>query len=89
MLDGSGLEFLEHLVQKGCRQPQLALMSGDYSDEDLARAFRLGCALFSKPLDMAQFARWVEEAERLIPSKRTLYDWLQDGPSDSEITSHS
>ena len=87
MLDGSGIDFLERLVQKGCQQPHFALMSGDFSDEDLARASRLGCALFNKPLDMVQFTRWVKEAERLIPPKRTLHDWLESCSPDGDVSS--
>lgn len=84
MVDGNGIDFLEQLVQKGCQQSHFALMSGGFSDEDLARASRLGCTLFKKPLDMAQFARWLEEVERSIPSQRTLYNWLQNCPPDHD-----
>lgn len=87
MLDGSGVDFLEQLVRKGCRHPPLALMSGDFSGEDLARASRLGCMLFKKPLDMVQFATWVKEAEGLIPSTRALHDWLENSPA-GDIGSH-
>ena len=73
MLDDNGIDSFEQLVQKGRQRPQFALMSGDFSDEDLARASRLGCAPIKTPLDMAQFAKWLEEVERLSPSKRTFY----------------
>ena len=84
MADENGIEFLEQLIQKGCLRPQLALMSGDFSDEDLSRASRLGCALFKKPLDMVEFGKWLEEVERSIPSKRTLYNWHQTRLPDRE-----
>jgi CheY-like chemotaxis protein len=86
MVDGNGIDFLEQLVQKGCQRPQFALMSGDFSDEDLSRASRLGCALFKKPLDLAQFAKWLEEVERSIPSKRTLYNWYQNCLPDRDVS---
>jgi hypothetical protein len=75
MVNGNGIDFLEQLVQKGCKQRHFALMSGDFSDADLARASRLGCTLFKKPLDMALLMAWVEEVERSIPSGRTLFNW--------------
>jgi hypothetical protein len=75
MVDGNGIDFLEQLVQKGCKQMHLALMSGNFTETDLVRASRLHCKLFAKPLAMAQLTAWVEEVERLIPSERTLFDW--------------
>jgi hypothetical protein len=85
MVDGNGIDFVEQLVRKGCQQPHFALMSGGFSDEDLARASRLGCTLFQKPLDMVQFAKWVEEVELSIPSQRTISDWLQNCPRARDV----
>lgn len=39
----NGIDFLERLVRKGCKQRHFALMSGDFSEADLARASQLGC----------------------------------------------
>ena len=75
MVEGNGIDFLEQLVQKGCKQMHLALMSGNFTETDIIRASRLRCKLFTKPLVMAQLTAWVEEVERLIPSERTLFDW--------------
>ena len=71
----NGIDFLEGLIHKGCRQRHFALMSGHFSEPDGARASKLGCALFSKPLAMAEFTAWIEEAERSIPPHRRLFDW--------------
>ena len=71
----NGIDFLEQLMQKGCRQRNAALISGSFSEVDLARGTRLGCRLFNKPLDMKEFTAWVEEVERSIPSGRRLFDW--------------
>jgi len=75
MHGANGIDFLEGLIQKGCRQRRFALMSGDFSDADLIRASRLGCTLFDKPLDVAALTAWVEETERSIPLERKLFDW--------------
>jgi hypothetical protein len=75
MLGKNGIDFLEGLIQKGCKQRHFALMSGSFSDADLARASQLGCVPFSKPLDMALLIVWIEEAERSIPLERRLFDW--------------
>jgi CheY-like chemotaxis protein len=71
----NGIDFLEQLVQKGCRQRHFALISGKFSQTDFARASRLGCKLFHKPVDIAQLSEWIEEVEKLTPLERTLFDW--------------
>jgi len=75
MVGTNGIDFLERLIQKGCKQRHFALMSGNFSEADLARASQLGCTLFNKPLDMVQLTAWVEEVERSIPLERKLLVW--------------
>jgi CheY-like chemotaxis protein len=71
----NGIDFLETLIQKGCRQQHIALMSGNFSEDDLARAKRLGCAIFNKPIAMAALVKWIEEIEPSIPPGRKLFNW--------------
>ena len=66
MLGANGIDFVEELQTKGCRVRNIALMSGAFSERDLERAARLGCTAFPKPIDMAAFLVWVEEAERAM-----------------------
>ena len=75
MVTANGVDFIDKLIQKGCRLPNFALMSGDFSRADLDRASRIGCALFTKPVDMAALTAWVEQVERSTPPERILYDW--------------
>jgi DNA-binding response OmpR family regulator len=75
MTGENGIDFLEELFAKGCKQRQFALMSGNFSESDLMRAASLGCTVFTKPLDMNNFMAWVEKVERAIPTERSLYDW--------------
>jgi CheY-like chemotaxis protein len=77
MMGANGLDFIEELIERGCRLPNFALMSGDFSDADLDRAAELDCVLFTKPLNMEALTVWVEEVEGSIPSERILYDWSQ------------
>jgi CheY-like chemotaxis protein len=69
MLGANGIDFVEALLAQGCRVHSIALMSGAFSDEDLARTSRLNCAAFPKPLDMPAFLDWVSGVERSMPSK--------------------
>lgn len=71
----NGIDFVEQLIQKGCRQRHFALISGAFSEADYARGSKLGCKLFCKPLDMEEFTRWVEEVENSVPPALTLFDW--------------
>jgi CheY-like chemotaxis protein len=71
----NGIDYIEQLIQKGCRQRHFALMSGHFSEDDLARGPELGCKLFTKPLDMEEVKNWIEEVERTIPLERVLFDW--------------
>jgi DNA-binding response OmpR family regulator len=75
MHGSNGIDFLETLIKKGCKQRQIALMSGNFSEADLSRATRLGCTILSKPLAMAALTTWVEEIERSILPERKLFNW--------------
>jgi len=44
MLGNNGIDFIEKLIKKGCKQRHFALMSGDFTNGDRDRAARLGCA---------------------------------------------
>jgi len=71
----NGLDYIEKLVEKGCKQRHFALMSGAFSAADLLRATHLGCALFSKPIEMDALKTWVEVVEESIPPERQLHNW--------------
>jgi len=75
MIGVNGIDFVEQMIEKGCRRPYFGLMSACFSTADLVRASKLGCALFTKPLDMDRVTAWVAEVERSIPSERILVDW--------------
>jgi DNA-binding response OmpR family regulator len=70
-----GLDFVEKLLGKGCRCRHIALMSGAWSDSDIARAAELGCKLFAKPFHIGQITAWLEQVERELSPDRRLHDW--------------
>ncbi|MGB7847598.1 MAG: response regulator, partial [Candidatus Acidiferrum sp.] len=71
----NGLDYIEKLIRKGCKQQHFAVMSGAFSAADLLRGTQLGCALFSKPLAMDVLKTWVEAVEQSIPPERQLHNW--------------
>ena len=70
-----GLDFVESMIHKDCRCPRIALMSGSWSEDDIARARNLGCRLFAKPFHISQIVEWLDEVERLLSPNRRLYSW--------------
>lgn len=76
MFGTNGINWIESLIGKGCKQRNFALMSGNFTPSDLARAAKIGCALFSKPLNMDAMTAWLEAVEASISSGRILYNWV-------------
>ncbi len=58
----NGLAFLERLGGMSCLIPRdhTAIISGDWSDEDIEKAQQLGCVIFSKPCNIEQIYSWVD-----------------------------
>ena len=71
----NGLDFLEALVGKGCRNPHYAVISGQWTEATISRAKQLGCRLFAKPFDIRDITLWLEEVEASITPERKLLDW--------------
>ena len=67
-----GLDFMEALFAKQCVAPHIALMSGEWSEADEARAVRLGCQLFAKPFHLTEIDAWLTRVETLVPPDRGL-----------------
>jgi DNA-binding response OmpR family regulator len=70
----NGIDFIQHLIEKGCKSTHIALMSGSWTESDLARAVELGCKIFRKPFAFSNLLKWLEEVESKIPSERRLFD---------------
>jgi DNA-binding response OmpR family regulator len=79
MPEGAGLDFVEGLLAKGCVAPHVALMSGDWSLAAHARAVRLGCRLFQKPLEIPELFAWFSIMEAQVDPRRVLLDWRGQG----------
>jgi DNA-binding response OmpR family regulator len=71
----NGLDFLQRLIDKQCRRPQLALMSGSWTEEQMERAQHLGCKIIEKPFQLAEVIEWFDQLEKSIPPARRLFDW--------------
>ena len=72
----TGIDFLEEQIKKGCKCKHLALMSGNFSDEDISRAKSLGANIFKKPFKLKEITNWLDQIEKDIDPKRQLSDWF-------------
>jgi len=67
-----GIDFIEKQMQKGCHCRHLALMSGDYTSDDMQRVNELGLKFFQKPFDIADVFDWLDQIEQNINPHRQL-----------------
>ena len=67
-----GLDFIEKQLEKGCQCQHLALMSGDYTQDDLVKAKDMGLKFFQKPFDIADVFEWLDQIEKEINPRRQL-----------------
>jgi CheY-like chemotaxis protein len=79
----NGLELIENQIKHGCRAPNFALVSGNWSESELKRAQEIGCMTFSKPVRVGELTDWMNQCEKRIDPKRNLWDWSQHYPHDT------
>ena len=68
----TGVEFLEHQSRRGCRNKNVALMSGYWSASDRRRTTGLGCQVFQKPFSISELTSWLDDSEKTIDPNRVL-----------------
>ena len=69
----TGLELIRQQTNAGCKVLTInkAVISGDFTSEDLQEAEKLGCRTLSKPLDINELFNWLEErAGRIDPARK-------------------
>ena len=71
----NGLDFIQGMIEKKCRRPHTAIMSGSWTDVEVERAAQLSCKVFKKPFQMAEVIDWLHQVEKIISPERRLFDW--------------
>lgn len=67
----TGLEFFEALRKKGCKCPDIALMSEHLIPRDvLERASKLNLKFFAKPFHRSQIDDWLKRIETRLLQER-------------------
>lgn len=74
----TGLRFIRNQRQKHCKCKYVAMISADWTEEDLALAQQLGCKTFTKPLFFDDLEEWLDSVEYSIDPKRELLSWFQE-----------
>jgi len=82
MLKVSGIEFLEQQMQKGCKIPNIAIASSDWSDSNLKHAQRLGCTTIEKTPTWDALADWLDERGPKIDPGGLLSNWFLQQDND-------
>lgn len=69
-----GLELIEMQLTAGCQGiiPHRAVMSATWDEDSLAKAEKLGCEVFHKPLDLADVLDWLERGKQALCRDRKL-----------------
>jgi len=70
-----GIDFIEMQLAKGCNCRHLALMSGNFSNEDEKKAKELGLKFFKKPFELSEVFEWLDKIEHHINPQRRLTDF--------------
>ena len=86
----NGLDFIKGQIQKGCKVKSRALMSGDWTHANLQSAENLGCRIFTKPFDILEIVRWIEDCQKRVDPIRELSDGFgtEELHSDTAMYSH-
>jgi DNA-binding response OmpR family regulator len=74
----TGLNFIENQRKRNCKCRYVALMSGFWTEENLSRAHKLGCKVFTKPFPVQALFEWIDEAKRHIEPARELRRWFEE-----------
>ncbi len=74
MPEMSGLEFIEHMKNKGCKglTQNKVVMSGSLENSDIEKAIELGCVVVNKPITFDQIDELIETMKKEIPADRKL-----------------
>jgi len=68
----NGLEFVKNIKENGCGIKNIALVSGYWTEKDIAEAKSLGCAVFHKPVAPEELFKWIDSCEKDIDPQRVL-----------------
>jgi DNA-binding response OmpR family regulator len=72
----SGLDFIESQVRKGCKIPNIGIMSGVWTESKMKRAKDLGCTVFEKPINLSVLTEWLNKCVKRLDQSKNLSNWF-------------
>ena len=81
----TGLEYLESQHHHECKIPNIAVMSGSWTEDEIEVAHRLNCRVFEKPFLLEELNSWLSQSEKKIDPQRELSS-LPDNPDLAQGT---
>jgi DNA-binding response OmpR family regulator len=72
----SGLDFIESQLRKGCKIPNIAIMSGLWTESKMKRATNLGCTVFQKPIKLSVLTEWLNKCVKRLDHSKNLSNWF-------------
>jgi len=72
----NGLGVIERLKKNGCRIKNIALVSADWTVQDILKAKELGFAVFHKPVEPEKLIAWIDNCEKDLDPQRVLLKQL-------------
>ena len=72
----SGLDFVESQLRKGCKIPNIAIMSGVWTESTMKRAKDLGCTVFEKPINLSVLTEWLNKCVKRLDQSKNLTNWF-------------
>jgi len=68
----SNLELIEDLKRKNFKIKNVAILSGDFREEEINKVVEMGCRVFPKPVSLSTVLSWLDDREKNIPGDRKL-----------------
>ena len=68
----TGIQFIKTQKAKQCKAPYMAMMSGNWHQDEAAKAKSLGCKVFDKPFSISEIETWLDYVEKNINLDREL-----------------
>ena len=59
----TGIEYVRKIRQVNCQVRHVAMISGEWNEENQRAAKKMGCKIFTKPVNLAEVKAWVSSLE--------------------------
>lgn len=72
-----GVQFIQDLLNKGCRFKNIMIMSADFTMPEYRQSVELGFNTIEKPFSFNEIKVWLDECKKNIDPNRKLKNWYR------------